>query len=143
MSLRFKDKTATFVGVAWTDLLGGILIEQRDETLGASHVAAILFAQCSEQCLFLDMDAPKNDGATGHKDEQDGGPVLKTQAETDCGEQAASITWMPDKMIWAGINQAVIIGNGDIHREKAPQMNDRIPTQSQTRNKEATAKANE
>ena len=49
---------AAFTGVAWTGLLDGILIEQRDETLSASHVAAILFAQCSEECLFFDMDTP-------------------------------------------------------------------------------------
>jgi hypothetical protein len=49
---------------------------------------------------------------------------------------------VPNEIIWARINQAVVIGDGDIHREKAPQMNDRIPTQSQTQNKEATAKTN-
>ena len=68
------------------------------------------------------------------------GCVSETQTEAEHGQQAARITGMTNGVIGAGINQAMILGDGDIHGEKAPQMKDRIPAQGRPQHKQAAAK---
>ena len=115
------------------------LINQRDETLGSLHVAAVWFAQSSNQGLFFNVDAPQCNSAIGHKNDQEGRPIRETQGEAEHGQQATSVAGMANEPIRTGINYPMIGRDGDVCRKKTPEINDRIPAQQQTRHKQAAA----
>ena len=91
----------------------------------------VWLSQSVSESALLDGYAPERNGAARDEDEQEGGPVEEAQAVGEDGKKQAGIAGVADEAIGAGVDKAVVIGDGDVGGEEAAEVDNGIPADYQ------------
>jgi hypothetical protein len=114
-----------------------ILINHWDQSFGAFHVICVRLAQGFVQRAFLDFNPVQECEEDGNDDDERRGPIPDAQADSQIQHKYACIARMANKTIRAGIDYAMVPGNGHAGREKTPEIKDGIETEDKPQHIEA------
>jgi len=116
-------------GRRWPPDNGCRLIDKRDEPFRPKHVFAVGIAEGLGKRLFFHANAPEEGGGNGQDEAEKGQPAAEREAKSNKGEKGAGIRRVANEAIWAGIDELMLLRDGDVDGEEATQVKDRRPAQ--------------